>query len=668
MRNLRLVAASVLVASSAARSDDVFLKSWEAPPYWAPPPSGEVHEPAQARRPASERQPLAGGPTALPFISLFPCRLVDTRGNGAPLTGGFLPSATVRSYTLTGVCNVPANAQAISLNATVVKPVGPGFLTLWPQGGAFPPVSTLNYLGNDVIVNGAVVPLSVSGGISIALGVSGGDVVLDTNGYYAPLPGVSSLNALSGDVVLAPGGSVTLTPSGNTLTIASTSLGGTVTSVASGSGLTGGPITAAGTLSVAPGGITSSMLANGAVGLAQIDPTQVQARGASTCPVGSTIQTLNADGSVVCAVTAPAPAGFSISILDPSNSRFASAALGTDGLVLVAYFQAGGANPVQGGRVAHCSNAGCTEAIVTPLVPDGVRGYSPSLTIGADGLGLMSQVAAGNTSLGAAHCSNVTCSIFTVSTLDAAPGAASGGTSITTGADGRGLIAYGGTSGGGLKVAHCDDAACTSAALSTLDSVGNVGAHPSVTIGADHLGLISYDDVTNGDLKVAHCSNLTCSAATLSTLDATGNVGSQSSIITGPDGFGLIAYLDVTNSRLKVAHCTNVTCSSATLSTLDSTGSASAGVATSTATAIGPDGFGLISYYDAANQQVKLAHCSNAACTSATFSTVDFTTSDGTSLVLGSDGLPLVVYATQTAFKAAHCANGVSCTPWAFRR
>ena len=131
-----------------------------------------------------DAQALGTGPIALPFFALPPCRLVDTRGN-APLTGGFLPAATVRSYALTGVCNVPANAQAVSLNATVVRPVGPGFLTLWPEGGAFPSATTLNYVGGDIVANAAVVPVSAAGGISMALGVSGGDVILDTNGYYA---------------------------------------------------------------------------------------------------------------------------------------------------------------------------------------------------------------------------------------------------------------------------------------------------------------------------------------------------------------------------------------------------------------------------------------------------------------------------------------------------
>jgi hypothetical protein len=160
----------------------------------------------------------ARGATSLPFVALPPCRVIDTRGN-APLAGGFLPAATVRSYAVTGVCGIPPGAQALSLNATVVHPTGPGFLTLWPDGGAFPPVSTLNYLGGDVVVNAAVVPLSAAGGISMALGVSGGDVILDVNGYYTPLSAVTSLNGLAGSVTLTASGDVVLTPGAQSVAI-----------------------------------------------------------------------------------------------------------------------------------------------------------------------------------------------------------------------------------------------------------------------------------------------------------------------------------------------------------------------------------------------------------------------------------------------------------------
>jgi hypothetical protein len=215
-----LLVAGMLSAGAAAAEEVVAIANWSSPPYWTPISAAGAEVPDRdSGRIGLGRVPLTAGPVPLPFVALFPCRLVDTRGN-APLTGGFLPPATVRSYTLTGVCNVPPNAQAISLNVTVVHPTGPGFLTLYPQGGAFPPVSTLNYVGNDVVVNAAVVPLSAGGGISMALGVSGGDVILDTNGYYADVPNVKSLNTLAGDLTLAAGSNITVTPSAGTLTIA----------------------------------------------------------------------------------------------------------------------------------------------------------------------------------------------------------------------------------------------------------------------------------------------------------------------------------------------------------------------------------------------------------------------------------------------------------------
>ena len=83
--------------------------------------------------------------------------------------------------------------------------------------------------------------------------------------------------------------------------------------------------------------------------------------------------------------------------------------------------------------------------------------------------------------------------------------------SITMGADGLGLISYYDGTNSALKVAHCSNTACTSATTTTLDSDGGVGYYTSITIGADGLGLISYYDATNDNLKVAHCENAFCS-------------------------------------------------------------------------------------------------------------------------------------------------------------
>jgi len=142
---------------------------------------------------------------------------------------------------------------------------------------------------------------------------------------------------------------------------------------------------------------------------------------------------------------------------------------------------------------------------------------------------------------------------------------------MTIGADGLGLISYYDKTNENLKVAHCANTACTSVTTTTIDSTGIVGGYSSSTIGADGLGLISYVDQTNETLKVAHCDNTNCTSATTFTLDSPGAFA-ISSITVGADGLGLISYYEggllyampdtaMPDSGLKVLHCHNTFCS-----------------------------------------------------------------------------------------------------------
>ena len=94
--------------------------------------------------------------------------------------------------------------------------------------------------------------------------------------------------------------------------------------------------------------------------------------------------------------------------------------------------------------------------------------------------------------------------------LSTAPGDVGLFTSVTVGADGLGLITYWDALGADLKAAHCSDQACSTAAVTTIESAGAVGYVSSVTIGTDGLPLMSYWEYTNDDLKAAHCANALC--------------------------------------------------------------------------------------------------------------------------------------------------------------
>jgi len=353
------------------------------------------------------------------------------------------------------------------------------------------------------------------------------------------------------------------------------------------------------------------------------------------------------------------PAAFStwISTLDSGGfvGEYTSIAIGTDGLGLISYYDSTD-NDL---KVAHCANAACTSATTFTLDSVGNVGRYNSIAIGGDGLGLISYFDENpNFDLKVAHCDNTACSSLTTATLDSGDIVGTH-TSVAFGADGLGLISYYDFTNQDLKVAHCDDTVCSSATTATLDSGGNVGEYTSIAIGADGLGLISYWDTNNQDLKVAHCDNTACSSATTSILDSTGYIGRFTSIAIGADGLGLISYHDFTNQDLKVAHCDDTVCSSATTATLDSGGN----VGEYTSIAIGADGLGLISYSDIANDDLKVAHCANIACSSVSIATPDSGGIVGyhTSIAIGADGLGLISYYdyTDNDLKVAHLGIGV---------
>jgi hypothetical protein len=135
--------------------------------------------------------PSALGAGPYQYFAITPCRIVDTRSTARVKNDAFV------NFTVKGVCGVPVDAVAGSLNVTVVAPTAAGYLSIWPFGVSPPNVSTMNYASGDpAIANGAIVPLS-AGTPDITLNIGpcpGGcpavtatyqlDVILDVTGYF----------------------------------------------------------------------------------------------------------------------------------------------------------------------------------------------------------------------------------------------------------------------------------------------------------------------------------------------------------------------------------------------------------------------------------------------------------------------------------------------------
>ena len=162
------------------------IANWPAPATWSPLRTHGVTTMSST------------GP--FPFIEVTPCRLADTRGNG--FSGGYGPPSLVanatRSFTITGQCDIPDGAAAVSFNFAALNVSAPGDLRVFPAGASVPLISTLNYNANTPnIANAAIVSLGTGGAITVQADAVSIDLIIDLNGYYAPA-GVGVQNTFVG--------------------------------------------------------------------------------------------------------------------------------------------------------------------------------------------------------------------------------------------------------------------------------------------------------------------------------------------------------------------------------------------------------------------------------------------------------------------------------------
>ena len=130
------------------------------------------------------------------FVGLTPKRLLDTRESGQG------PCVTdTRNLTVTGgSTTVPDTAAAVSLNVTVVSPLTPGYVTVYPNGDSRPTASNLNYTTGQIVPNNVTVKVGTAGQVAIYAFGGCPDVVVDVVGYY------------EGGTPVLEGGFVGLTP------------------------------------------------------------------------------------------------------------------------------------------------------------------------------------------------------------------------------------------------------------------------------------------------------------------------------------------------------------------------------------------------------------------------------------------------------------------------
>ena len=181
------------VGTLAAQHVSVPVQNWTVPPYTAASAGGGL----------STMTDVSGQRT---FVAITPCRMADTRsidGFGGQAGGPALTSFFNRDFQITGspggvpgppagcgAGTIPADADAVSVQFTIVTPTAAGNLVAWQSGAAQPTVSVLNWdAGTIAQGSGTIVPLGGPGALTVRLntGAAGqsAQLIIDVNGYFS---------------------------------------------------------------------------------------------------------------------------------------------------------------------------------------------------------------------------------------------------------------------------------------------------------------------------------------------------------------------------------------------------------------------------------------------------------------------------------------------------
>ncbi|MEP7113939.1 MAG: hypothetical protein ABI862_11785, partial [Ilumatobacteraceae bacterium] len=125
------------------------------------------------------------GATGLEYIDSAPVRALDTRSAPRPDGGtGRVRANTPFVLPLAPVW-VPAEAEAVLVNLTVVSSAGPGYLVAYPCGTDAPLASNVNFLAGEDRAGSTMVGLGPTGTLCLLSNVDV-HIVVDVNGYFVP--------------------------------------------------------------------------------------------------------------------------------------------------------------------------------------------------------------------------------------------------------------------------------------------------------------------------------------------------------------------------------------------------------------------------------------------------------------------------------------------------
>jgi hypothetical protein len=202
---LSLVASLALGAPFGSR-DPLPIRDWTVPALASPESerSRSVMRNGTMELVGSDFHGMVESNAAVPskdsrFVTMVPCRVVDTRNPTGAYGGPKFSQGTIRTFDIDGgpCAGIPANAAAYSLSLGVTQTIGNGaYITAWPAGATQPVVATITWNQGLTLTTAAIVPAGVGGAISV-FAANETHLTIDINGYFREGPGSLSLNYIN---------------------------------------------------------------------------------------------------------------------------------------------------------------------------------------------------------------------------------------------------------------------------------------------------------------------------------------------------------------------------------------------------------------------------------------------------------------------------------------
>lgn len=317
--------------------------------------------------------------------------------------------------------------------------------------------------------------------------------------------------------------------------------------------------------------------------------------------------------------------------------------VGSDNLPRIVYFDTSSTRL----RLLRCLNVNCSSSNITNIIdnePNNVD--APVLVLGPDGFPRVAYITYDSPSeLRFVKCNDADCATKTDNLIDVAT--STGLTSyhilsIAIGSDGFARILYDNFAGtSALKLAVCNNAACTAPTLNTIATGGNYFQTHTIQMGTDGFPKIMYNDysTTPDDVHFINCLDANCSANT-NTIVTTATGLYESSMALGSDGFGRLFFGD-TVLGYRFIQCTNANCSTSVATIVDSNTNAY-----NVSLRMGIDDLPRLMYTTSAG--TYYIRCLNAACSSKNTVTIKSSEGNPPDFDIDSEGLPHLVYTTNT--------------------